>query len=136
MTETNNTQFEMDGENSPEALALSQAAASLLKENSEALDMRTQARLEKARHAAVRHAEGVQHAHASGNVLQLASHYCSQHRAMTTMFAIMIATFFAVQLLGVNDNLEQSDAYLLAAELPPEAFADKGFNAWLVATHE
>jgi len=33
---------------------------------------------------------------------------------------------------GVN-SLERSDAFLLASELPPEAFADKGFNTWLVS---
>lgn len=136
MTKTDNIQLEPDGENSQEALALSQAAASLLKENSEALDMRTQSRLEEARHAAVRRAEGVHSAHASGNIVTLASHYFSQHRAMVTMFAIMLATFFVIQLLGVSDNLEQSDAYLLAAELPPEAFADKGFNAWLAVAQK
>jgi hypothetical protein len=52
--------------------------------------------------------------------------------ALTTAFVVMLVTFFAVQHFGFNDDLENSDAFLLAAELPPEAFADKGFDTWLV----
>jgi hypothetical protein len=43
----------------------------------------------------------------------------------------MLLTFFAVQQLGSTNNLENSDAFLLASDLPPEAYADKGFDAWI-----
>jgi hypothetical protein len=44
---------------------------------------------------------------------------------------VMMLTFFVTQQFGFNNNLENSDAFLLASELPPEAFADKGFDTWL-----
>lgn len=57
-----------------------------------------------------------------------------QYRALAAVFSVMLITFFAVQQFGLNDNLENSDAFLLAADLPPEAFADKGFDTWIVAS--
>jgi len=33
--------------------------------------------------------------------------------------------------LSVSHQMENSDAFLLASDLPPEAYADKGFTAWL-----
>lgn len=56
-----------------------------------------------------------------------------QYRKLAAVFSVMIVTFFAVQHFGLSDDLENSDAFLLAAELPPEAFADKGFDTWIVA---
>jgi hypothetical protein len=44
---------------------------------------------------------------------------------------VMLVTFFAVQQFEVSNNLENSDAFLLASDLPPEAYADKGFDAWI-----
>lgn len=58
-----------------------------------------------------------------------------QYRALSAAFAMMLVTFLAVQYFGVNDDLENSDAFLLAAELPPEAFADRGFDTWVVTAH-
>lgn len=55
-----------------------------------------------------------------------------QYRTLSVAFAMMLVTFFTVQYVGLNDELENSDAFLLAAELPPEAFADKGFDTWVV----
>lgn len=56
-----------------------------------------------------------------------------QYRTLAAAFSVMLVTFFAVQHFGLSDDLENSDAFLLAAELPPEAFADKGFDTWIVA---
>lgn len=58
-----------------------------------------------------------------------------QYRALSAAFVMMLVTFFAVQYFGFNDDLENSDAFLLAAELPPEAFADRGFDTWVVTAH-
>lgn len=138
---TDNRQNE-DGdmrENTQLDLALTEAAARLVKSDAQYIDLRTQSRLKKARLAAVEHAVALENGTTlsqSGGVLQWLGPYFSQHRVLSTTFAIMLVTFFAVQQFGLNDNLEHSDAYLLAADLPPEAFADKGFNTWLVATHE
>lgn len=73
----------------------------------------------------------------SGHVLSLLSRhvgqYFEQHRVISAalMVGAMLLTFFAVQQFGFNNNLENSDAFLLASDLPPEAYADKGFDAWL-----
>jgi hypothetical protein len=41
-----------------------------------------------------------------------------------------ILTFFVLQHNSINVPVE-GDALLLASELPPEAYVDKGFDAWL-----
>ncbi|MEO6118526.1 MAG: DUF3619 family protein [Methylotenera sp.] len=65
-------------------------------------------------------------------------HFLGSHRAMSgaMMAGVMLLTFFAVQEFNFNNNLENSDAFLLASDLPPEAFADKGFDTWLVSTRD
>jgi hypothetical protein len=73
----------------------------------------------------------------NGNALQWLGHqmgdYIGHHRAMSTAMiaGVMMLTFFAAQQFDFNNNLENSDAFLLASELPPEAFADKGFDTWV-----
>lgn len=61
------------------------------------------------------------------------SDYFGHHRAMSSAMiaGVMMLTFFAAQQFDFNNNLENSDAFLLASELPPEAFADKGFDTWV-----
>ena len=44
--------------------------------------------------------------------------------------AILVA-FVVTQKLSSQQAVEQGDAFLLASELPPEAYLDKGFDAWL-----
>lgn len=110
-----------------------------LNERSERLTATQAKRLSQARELAVqklslRNAQSVK---ANGNVLQWLGHhmgdYFGHHRAMSTVMiaGIMILAFFAAQQFDFNNNLEHSDAFLLASELPPEAFADKGFDTWL-----
>ncbi len=73
----------------------------------------------------------------SGSVLQWLGHhvgeYFGHHKRVSAVLMIgaVLLTFFAVQQFGFNHHLENSDAFLLASDLPPEAYADKGFNAWL-----
>ncbi|PPD48480.1 MAG: hypothetical protein CTY14_01890 [Methylotenera sp.] len=75
--------------------------------------------------------------HRSGHTLQWFGgrfgHYFEQHRIFSTLLVVcvMLLTFFAVQQFSVNHQIENSDAFLLASDLPPEAYADKGFTAWL-----
>lgn len=76
----------------------------------------------------------------SGNVLQWfgdnVGQYFWRHRFMsfTLMGAAILLAFFALQQSGINNILEHSDAFLLASDLPPEAYADKGFDTWLDTT--
>lgn len=69
----------------------------------------------------------------SGHVLQWFGHHVGQHKIISSalLVAAMLLAFFVVQQFGINHNLENSDAFLLASDLPPEAYADKGFNTWL-----
>lgn len=76
----------------------------------------------------------------SGNVLQWfgdnVGQYFGRHRFMsfTLMGVAILLAFFALQQSGINNNLEHSDAFLLASDLPPEAYSDKGFDTWLDTT--
>ena len=110
-----------------------------LEERSQQLSAYQLKRLAQARELAVRqlHTQQSHLTQANGNVLHWLGHqmgdYIGHHRAMSTAMiaGIMMVTFFAAQQLDFNNNLENSDAFLLASELPPEAFADKGFDTWL-----
>jgi len=110
-----------------------------LEERSQQLNAYQLKRLAQARELAVRqlHTQQSNSTQANGNVLHWLGHqmgdYIGHHRAMSTAMiaGIMMVTFFAAQQLDFNNNLENSDAFLLASELPPEAFADKGFDTWL-----
>ncbi len=126
--------------------ALAQLAAGLLKDNANHLNAMTLQKLTTARSAAVSYLAsnqtvGVNH---SGGVLSLFGPtfgaFVEQHKmlAATMVMSVLLLTFFAVQQLSDKNNtgvnsLERSDAFLLASELPPEAFADKGFDTWLVS---
>lgn len=60
-------------------------------------------------------------------------HYFEQHRILSTLLIVclVLCAVFAVQQFSVSSQIESSDAFLLASDLPPEAYADKGFTAWL-----
>ena len=68
-----------------------------------------------------------------GHALRWFGQHFEQHRLTSAalIIVVMLLTIFAVQHFGLNNNLENSDAFLLASDLPPEAYADKGFDAWL-----
>jgi hypothetical protein len=113
--------------------------SSVLNERSQHLTAAQLQRLAQAREQAVsklslQQAQSIQ---SGGNVLQWLGHhmgdYIGHHRAMSTAMiaGVMMLTFFAAQQFDFNNNLENSDAFLLASELPPEAFADKGFDTWV-----
>lgn len=112
---------------------------SLLDDHAHHLSASTLKRLSDARLQAVAHlsATQTQSVQQSGNLLMWLggslSQYFGHHRAISAamLAGVMMLTFFATQQFGFNNNLENSDAFLLASELPPEAFADKGFDTWL-----
>lgn len=69
-----------------------------------------------------------------GGVLRwFGSHFGQQHRIASTALVVlvMLLTILAIQRYEQTNHLEDSDAFLLASELPPEAYADKGFDVWL-----
>lgn len=99
---------------SPEALRLSSA-------RSLAVSRVTQLQAEAASHTGINQ---------SGNVLQWFGHHRATSAALFIGF-MLVALFAMQQFGGLNHNLENSDAFLLASDLPPEAYADKGFNTWV-----
>ena len=119
--------------------------ASVLNEHAQHLNASQLKRLADARALAISQlqpqtANSIEH---SGNVLQWlgsgfsrrASEYFGRHRAISSamLAGLVVFTFVIAQQVDFYDNLENSDAFLLASELPPEAFADKGFDTWLDA---
>lgn len=93
---------------------------------------------------AVREAQTYNHQFATENVSRMQGvgktigHYFNQHRGMVgaLIAGIMLISVFAIQQVTLNKNLQNSDAFLLASDLPPEAYADKGFNTWLVSKRD
>jgi len=84
--------------------------------------------VERRQLAAEREADGF------GYVLRMTGHYLHQHRAVMPailIVAAMLLAFAMTQQFSSRSAIEHGDAFLLGAELPPEAFADKGFDVWL-----
>jgi hypothetical protein len=106
--------------------------AGLLDDNAKRLSMRTLKQLENGRERALKtHAAQV-----SGTILNKdgsltsLSAWAEHHRLVSAGFvlaAIMVG-FVLMQVLSSN---ESSDAFLLSADLPPEAFVDRGFEPTL-----
>ena len=113
----------------------------LLNNRAQHLKQEQEQHLSAARNAAVNYLAEQQAQYSTGAghgyVLRWFGHHVGQnfeqHRVASTglLLVVMLLTFFAVQHFGFNNNLENSDAYLLASDLPPEAYADKGFDAWI-----
>ena len=122
---------------------VARSVAALLNDNAQHLNAVTLQRLTTARNQAVNQLEvhrrkaihGVSH---SGNVLQWLGHGFEQHRMMSIFLiaGAMLLGFIIIQEVSLNNSLNNSDALLLASELPPEAFADKGFDKWLVSKRD
>lgn len=72
-------------------------------------------------------------------VVRLFSDYIHHHRLLTSTVLVCSAVFIAfltTQQLTSRDTMDQGDAFLLGSELPPEAYLDKGFDAWLEQTSQ
>jgi Protein of unknown function (DUF3619) len=108
--------------------------ASLLDAHAKRLSMRTLKQLEDGRARAVKaHAQqlsGVS-VNKDGTINSVFS-WAQHHRIASTglILGAIIAGFILLQSLGQQ---EASDAYLLGADLPPEAFVDRGFEPSLNA---
>lgn len=117
----------------------------LLDESTSQLDRKVLDRLYAARMKAVgqlaqrRQAATTNGADGISHVLRMFGDFAHQHRAI--MPAVMIVSaalmvFIVMQQLTSQPAIEQGDAFLLGAELPPEAFLDKGFDAWVARTSQ
>jgi hypothetical protein len=75
----------------------------------------------------------------SGNALRLFGNYLQHHRiSMPAVIIVSVAlvVFMATQQFAGRPSIEHGDAFLLGAELPPEAFLDKGFDTWVARTSQ
>lgn len=126
---------------------IAHAITDLLEGNTQYLSADVERGLSKAQNLALKRlveqqTQAVSHqgVNQSGNQLQWLGGHIGQfflhHRfASLTLIAVTaLFIFFTVQKFELNNNLEHSDAFLLASDLPPEAYADKGFDTWLKST--
>ncbi|OQW69958.1 MAG: hypothetical protein BVN34_03460 [Proteobacteria bacterium ST_bin12] len=110
---------------------------SLLNTHSDYLSMRTLKQLENSRELAVKahtqYQTGVA-VNRDGTISYLFS-WAEHHRLAST--GLLIGAIFAgfVLMQSLNQQSENGDAFLLGAELPPEAFVDRGFEPRLNNTH-
>lgn len=108
--------------------------ASMLDQATDDLDRTTLSRLADARRQAVELAAHSQHssllATVTGGLGEFLGQWYMQHRlaALVVLVALLLAAILLHQ--GLHQPME-ADALLLASELPPEAYLDKGFDAWL-----
>lgn len=112
-----------------------QQIASLLDKHANQLSMRTLKQLENGREQAVK-----AHRHLNGTInhdgtISGMVYWAEHHRvaAAGMVLAAIIAGFALTQ--AFSPNVEHGDAFLLAAELPPEAFVDTAFEPSLNTTH-
>lgn len=111
--------------------------AGLLNTHADYLSMRTLKQLENSREIAVK-AHIQQHAgiaiNQDGTISYLFS-WVDHYRLALTCFLLgaIIAGFILMQMFSRNS--EYGDAFLLGADLPPEAFVDRGFEPLLNNTH-
>ncbi len=113
----------------------------ILEQGAAGLDEPTLAKLASARRQAVAAMEGharvanVELAHA-GMGRFISSHLHGRHAWVPTLIALAIVLMVVAvvqnnfQKNSTREPLE-ADALLLASDLPPEAYVDKGFDAWL-----
>ena len=104
--------------------------AGLLNTHADQLNMRTLKQLENGRELAVKaHAQQLSGIaiNQDGTMSHLFA-WAEHHRIASTglLLGAIIAGFIVMQSL--NQQTENSDAFLLGAELPPEAFVDRGFE--------
>ena len=101
------------------------------------LDDATVGKLAEARKSAVRRMENQVHVSAGELAHAGLEHRIGQHlhgrQGWMTMLATLMLILMLVALVHKNTTVEpvEADALLLASDLPPEAYVDKGFDAWL-----
>jgi Protein of unknown function (DUF3619) len=100
------------------------------------LDASTAERLTDARKHAISSMATPAHGANAETVLASAGRFIVDHIYNHRMWGAVllllatILTFLSLQHNYINPPVE-GDAWLLASELPPEAYVDKGFDAWL-----
>lgn len=118
---------------------IAQKVARIMEDGISGLDAATTDKLADARRQAVAIAGAPMHAaqaetiHAVGTRL-LSGHHVHGHRswiAALVLLTLGLLALFAWQQPSTSRVPVETDTLLLASELPPEAYVDKGFHAWL-----
>lgn len=110
----------------------------VLNEGTASLDRKTADKLVAARHKAVAAAQPAYAHHAQtslagfGHSIQEYFHEHHSWRPMALVASVALLVFVVLQH-NYSEPVE-ADAMLLASDLPPEAYVDKGFDAWLENT--
>lgn len=104
------------------------AIAGLLDERASRLSMRTIKQLDDARQKAVSAHQG--HANGQGT---LALHFPWLRQSHMIAAGLVCAAMILTLATNKPYNNEEGDAFILGADLPPEAFVDRGFEPWLNA---
>lgn len=122
------------------ANTMAENVVELLNTKAENLSFQQQERLANARNLAVKRLSELQtqastQSNHNGHILTLIGDRIGQHRfaSLSLVILAVLLSALTIEHLYFNAHLENSDAYLLASDLPPEAYADKGFDAWLDA---
>lgn len=109
--------------------------AALLDERALHVDAKTASKLSYARQQALANmgSPSSRLVISQNGMLQLFGDYWHQHRVLMTMLmcGLGLVTLLMIQSIANQDILEQGDAYLLASDLPPEAYLNEGFGTWL-----
>ncbi len=109
--------------------------ALLLDERASNVDAKVDSQLSYARQQALANMARPSSAMAisQNGVIQLFGDYWHQHRllVMLLMCGLGLVALFTMQNIVNQDISEQGDAYLLASDLPPEAYLNEGFGIWL-----
>ena len=109
--------------------------ADLLNDHARHLSMRTLKQLENGREQAVKaHIRQVGSINRDGTISGMLN-WAEHHRIAATgmLLAAIVAGFVLTQTF--SQNIEHGDAFLLGAELPPEAFVDTAFEPSLNTAH-
>ncbi len=117
-----------------EELKVAYKVRQMLNQGTDALDKDVAARLYEARQSALaRHK-----VHAGGLALAGLGHFASHRlpafgRTLVTAFALLLGVVFAYYWNHFEQAAENEevDSALLSDDLPPAAYLDKGFQAWL-----
>lgn len=132
------SQVQDNTDHSPSEEMQGKAIADLLDSHAQQLSMRTLKRLEEGRMFAVQQHVNQLSGHAVHQNGTLSSWFSwSQHPRLISAGVLCAALIVGLTLTQhMNRQIENSDAFLLGSELPPEAFVDRGFEPWLNAKVE
>ena len=107
----------------------------LLNDGTASLDRKTADQLAAVRHKAIAAAQPAYAQHAQTSLAGLGhsiqEYFHEHHGWMPVALVASIALLVFVALQHNYSEPVEADALLLASDLPPEAYVDKGFDAWL-----